>query len=416
MQQKPRKKAKRWLVWSGGIVLVFLLAAGGFWYWINIPPQVIIPTPVMPKPNGYDFFLRAGAACVESYKGVDEINDIHYVAGKHYPIAAKETWLSKNAKALRLLREGLKYPALYPARSGNFFPRYDQFRDLMRMLVVESHIRAERGDWPGAADSILDDLEFGYDIQRGGTLISGSVGSVVQNISLRELPPILPHLDAKAASQTAKCMEQFYDGRFPYFRSVQEEKWKVQADLLEMMGKRDWLQDIFNELELSQSEEDEVFFTSKRTLMNNYTKGMDATIANARLPYSKMPHVSTSSDPLMKNLIPDNGIRWDWAHAYTNSALIMTMLALRAFRLEKGHYPANLKELAPQYLKKVPIDPFAGDAPLYYRLQGQKYVLWSIGPDGVDNHGALITNNKKGRGHLFFPDSKGDIVAGINMP
>jgi hypothetical protein len=97
----------------------------------------------------------------------------------------------------------------------------------------------------------------------------------------------------------------------------------------------------------------------------------------------------------------------------------MTMLALRAFWLEKGHYPATLKELVPEYLKKVPIDPFIGYAPLRYKLQGKKYLLWSIGSDGVDNHGApVINSDKQGSSRYFFrsPDSKGDVVAGINVP
>jgi hypothetical protein len=44
--------------------------------------------------------------------------------------------------------------------------------------------------------------------------------------------------------------------------------------------------------------------------------------------------------------------------------------------------------------------------------------LWSIGPDGIDNGGKPIINkNKKGRAHnLVFEDSRGDVVAGINVP
>ena len=436
--------------WLGGGVTVLCLAAGGFWYWINIPPQIKIPTPVMPNPNGYDFFLRAGAAYVEDIKGVDALTDRHDpIPGKtkQYPIATKEAWLNQNAKAFRLLREGLKCPAFHPlVRSEKFYLKYEQFRDLARALVVESHVRAARGDWNGAANSTLDDLEFGYDISRGGPLITGLVSNAVQAISLREMYRITPHLDAREAKLAAKRMEDLYAGRFPYFKTLQEEKWAQQSELLEMMSEHSWrwkqvyeisevpyvvegLMQMMNlpssppsRLEIAREflKNSSLFFISKRRLLNNYTKGIDAYIANGRLPYTKMKTISVSGDKFTSTLLSVyENTRWNWARMDAYSVLDMTMLALRAYRLEKGHYPASLNELAPGYLKTIPVDPFS-DAPLHYQLQGNKYLLWSVGPDGVNNHAAPIINTDKyaasARYHLLDPDSKGDVVAGVNMP
>ena len=72
------------------------------------------------------------------------------------------------------------------------------------------------------------------------------------------------------------------------------------------------------------------------------------------------------------------------------------------------------------YLHKIPIDPFDGINPLHYKLQGNKYLLWSIGPDGVDNHGTPIFNNLdedavSAQYQLLDPKSKGDVVAGISQ-
>ncbi|MEO6907490.1 MAG: hypothetical protein ABI210_06330, partial [Abditibacteriaceae bacterium] len=63
---------------------------------------------------------------------------------------------------------------------------------------------------------------------------------------------------------------------------------------------------------------------------------------------------------------------------------------------------------------------------LHYRLQGDKYLLWSIGPDGVDNgakpiintnaNGSTLSMTNRQRYYFRSPDSKGDVVAGINMP
>ena len=450
MKNLSWNKAKRLFAWLGGGVTVLCLAAGGFWYWINIPPQIKIPTPVMPHPNGYDFFLRAAAVYVPDKKGVDEITDHHEpMPGKtkQYPLADKEAWLKQNAKAFQLLREGLKYPALHPVvRSEKFYLKYGQLRDLARALVVESHVRAARGDWGGAADNTLDDLEFGYDISRGGPLIAGLVSNAVQAISLREMYRITPHLDAREAKLAAKRMEDLYAGRFPYFKTLQEEKWTHQAEMLEMMSEKSWRLNLVNmlsspplyvlviarithipytppsRLETAQAflKNSPLLFISKRGFLNNYTKGIDAYIANGRLPYTKMKTVPVSGDKFTSTLLSVyENTRWNWARMDAYSVLDMTMLALRAYRLEKGHYPASLNELAPGYLKTIPVDPFS-DAPLHYQLQGNKYLLWSVGPDGVNNHAAPIINTDKYaasvRYRLLDPDSKGDVVAGVNMP
>ncbi|KPK80528.1 MAG: hypothetical protein AMJ81_11940 [Phycisphaerae bacterium SM23_33] len=61
-------------------------------------------------------------------------------------------------------------------------------------------------------------------------------------------------------------------------------------------------------------------------------------------------------------------------------------LAIAAYRAEKGRWPAQLKDLSPAYLKEVPPDRFTGK-PLIYKLQPKGYVLYSVGPNMVDDEG-----------------------------
>jgi hypothetical protein len=68
--------------------------------------------------------------------------------------------------------------------------------------------------------------------------------------------------------------------------------------------------------------------------------------------------------------------------------LLQTDLAVRLFRQECGRLPQQLDELVPKYLAAVPIDPFS-DQPLVYRCVEGQYVLYSVGPDGVDNGGTF---------------------------
>jgi len=100
-------------------------------------------------------------------------------------------------------------------------------------------------------------------------------------------------------------------------------------------------------------------------------------------------------------------------------------LALHAYQLDHGSYPATLTALVPGYLNSIPDDPFALNGPLRYRLKGQQYVLYSIGPDGKDDGGvpskdgvklAVPAQKRPNRSQVTITaESTGDIVAGVNI-
>jgi hypothetical protein len=91
--------------------------------------------------------------------------------------------------------------------------------------------------------------------------------------------------------------------------------------------------------------------------------------------------------------------------------LLTVSLALRAYQVEHQKYPASLAELVPEYLEQIPTDPFSLKQPLRYRVKGEEYLLYSIGPDGTDNEGTPVAEAKT---NIDRADGKGDIVAGIN--
>jgi hypothetical protein len=91
-------------------------------------------------------------------------------------------------------------------------------------------------------------------------------------------------------------------------------------------------------------------------------------------------------------------------------------------RFADGAYPASLSQLVPSYLHSVPIDPFTPSSmPLLYRLNGAKYILYSIGPDMHDDGGTPISDKTrrdildKNAPYAVWPNSHGDIVAGVNL-
>jgi hypothetical protein len=55
-------------------------------------------------------------------------------------------------------------------------------------------------------------------------------------------------------------------------------------------------------------------------------------------------------------------------------------IAIRAYWLERGHLPARLSNLVPDYLPQVPLDPFGGGE-FVYRPTPTGFQLCSAGAD-----------------------------------
>ncbi len=61
-------------------------------------------------------------------------------------------------------------------------------------------------------------------------------------------------------------------------------------------------------------------------------------------------------------------------------------LALAEYNVDHGSYPPTLADLTPKYFAKIPQDIFSVDD-LHYTQQGDGYLLYSVGPNGVDDGG-----------------------------
>jgi hypothetical protein len=67
--------------------------------------------------------------------------------------------------------------------------------------------------------------------------------------------------------------------------------------------------------------------------------------------------------------------------------LTTTALVLHRHRLRTGAFPTDLSDLLPEFQRMVPSDPFTGRPFEYRRTENDGFLLYSIGPDGVDHQG-----------------------------
>ena len=87
----------------------------------------------------------------------------------------------------------------------------------------------------------------------------------------------------------------------------------------------------------------------------------------------------------------DSSVLSSHYRALANRRMAATALAIRLYEVDLGRRPASLDQLVPEYLPAVPADPFsADDQPLRYAPDAERPVLYSIGPNGVDDGGYRV--------------------------
>jgi hypothetical protein len=82
--------------------------------------------------------------------------------------------------------------------------------------------------------------------------------------------------------------------------------------------------------------------------------------------------------------------------------LMLVGLALGEFRIQRGAYPKTLNELKPDFLKQIPVDPYA-EKPLLYQLRPNGFVVYSLGPNRKDDGGSPLKSGPvQDEGDLIF--------------
>ena len=412
-----------------GLMVVGII--GLWWTAAMKTPVVNIPNPIMPRPNAFDFYVKAGNAIIDD-KQIGDALGMKPTAPS--TLAQKEALVQQNSGVINALHQGFAYRYLNPpARSfDTLFPYYAKFRSTARLLSLRGKVRAERGDWGGAADSYLDAMRIGEDIPHGSVLIGALVGIACRAIGRRPLWSTVEHLNAAQSRAVVTRLASVIDRHFSYADTLQEEKRFGQAGLLELFNNPKKLKAFFTAPNDSKDPGDAaspslspVSFLaySKSRIMYNYTTYMDAGSQQARQPYGlHLPPPPSPTDPYNEAIMPVfMESRLKDVACETQDGLLLVTLALHTYRLEHGRCPASLAELAPAYLKKLPDDPFAVQGTFRYKIMGKSYILYSVGPDGTDDGGTPIDDPKQAGSsnpnarYFVNHNSVGDVVAGKNQ-
>ncbi len=397
-------------IWRFGTGIALVLGLIGAGMLLSRSATGSIPAPLpLPSPNGFDRYVAAATAIVPARPPVDAVNDTVVLtpaqAAVNYAPARREAWIGANARAWALMASAKAVASRHPNMRGTTMtlPAWKRLRELARSQSIRVHNWEARGQWGAAMDGGLDTLQMGRDIEHGAPLIGSLVGMAIEHIADRCVEDVPAHLSALEARAATRRLETIIATGEPFSGVLTEEKWSFLTLALSSMGGTS-----------ARGAFASLVTTPGRT---GYIRTMDAFIAGANAPaLAQKPVPLPAAAPgflgiynLMYPSVEEALFSEHRRRAVEN--LLLLRLALRAYRVQNGAYPAQLSALAPGILKQLPVDPFGAGEPLRYRVAGDSYLAWSIGPDGIDNGGALIPLRPGATHRVARATSQGDITA-----
>ncbi len=418
------------------VLIALIVAAQGWLWWIDRDPGIRVPEPRLPSPNAFDHFRAAGLALTldtEIGEALGRSSDA--TPGSVVPLSNLQRMVDRNDQALRLFRRGLAFEYREPPiRSfSQTLPHYAKDRGLARLLRVEGMLHERRGRIGRANSSDLDAIEMGMRIRHGGAIIGALVGYACTAIGRSGLWDRIDRMSAQDARAALARLDRIEAARGPVADNLTEEKWTGVAGLLEIMRDPNWrwkLGDLLTSPEALEEARWRNYAAylymlphSKRAVLERYMAHLERQVQYARLyPLAPKPEPVGLHDRVTDALLPVfSSVVFKDASDRCMQSLLRISLAVRAYRLENGKLPSDLSQLVRRgYLTNLPDDPFRGDgSSIRYLLSGGRTIIYSVGPDFVDNGGVPVGRRMAGQSaltHTVGEDSIGDIVAGVNKP
>ena len=133
------------------------------------------------------------------------------------------------------------------------------------------------------------------------------------------------------------------------------------------------------------------YTTSLVAIANLPHQDQQKAVTELALKLNEKPNLRKIFPPFIVNI----GIESNRYLAMLNCAI--TGLAIERYRITNGKWPRKLDELVPEYLAKLPTDPFNGEPLLVGTILGG-LVIYSVGPDLQDNNGLIDDSNSNKEG------------------
>ena len=266
---------------------------------VFLTPRVVPEAP-LPSPNGYDDFVKA--ATIVSRNSFDW----NSLSGE-----ALHQLVATNEPALSLIRTGLTKesrmaPYILAGTNNSHMSEMALQKLIAHAFCAASRLALTEGHTNDAAILALDCIRYSHESTRGGVIIDGLVGVAIQANGLARLEEALPGLDAETSR-------------------------KVTTGLENLAGKR---------------ESPENIFTREAEWARRGRFGHAGILTQLIQSFRYRKLLAKAKQKFEKGV--------------TDLQRTKLRAAAHAYELEHAKPPASARELVPQYLKSIPLDPATG--------------------------------------------------------
>jgi len=320
--------------------------------------------------------------------------------------AGVKAFLGKTENARNRLREGLKKEV---QASVHFdptvpLPNYTSMRDLSRLLRAEGWWFEQQKQYGKAADTYLDIIQFGNEVAHGNVLIGKLTSLTIIGMGLTPLQELLPRLDEPSRMKVAVRLSDIDAHLVPMSEIYAMEKEYTKAFVLNELQKyKTLLGFLWEKLKkrgkvLSEYTYSDDWLIEALQNPQRYMEAIDQQfqflIEIADKPFlERQKAVSpVSSFRTVQNIAKNFGSAiFISERKVTQLRLILLHAGISAYHHRHRRYPDSLEWMVPEFLTRLPADPFTGKPFLYHKtLKG--FLLYSPGPDGKDDGGTPITD------------------------
>lgn len=308
------------------------------------------------------------------------------------------TLLNKYDLGMALMHEAarqggkIRFDRKYSDGLQMLLPNITQLRSGARMLQLEAHVQAHHGDPEGIVKSFRTLLALSHANDADPVIVSQLVNTSIRGQAFTTLQAILPFIDFSDA-QLNELQDLFASSSNSVgFKAalVGERAFAISA----FSNPRAALQTQGPNISLGSRNEDLCFYLDllEPVIESVSAKSWIPTMDAAQKMDASLKQMSTSQINKLRYqmtsmLLPAvEGIMSAGAGDDAKCRIAELACALQRYRKASGEYPQTLDALAPQYIAKVPLDPF-DDLPLRYEVRSGTPVIWSIGRDRLDNGG-----------------------------
>lgn len=275
-------------------------------------------------------------------------------------------------------------------------PHLAPSRALCRWLVCEGRLAEAEGRPQDAADAYLDGVALGNHLAQEPLTISNLVGMALDDYGLGALDALTLHDCPEDVLRRALGRLRALEPGRPDFGHVLDGEEAFGLDLVRSYGKlgEDW--------NMAWRDAAGPVFGRSRTVRRitlGRTRRLYARIRTwdaltGRARWLAAPGLQAAIDAALRDWFTRLqasraggvfGLAQHFAISDLRWAATEVRIGLALYKSEHGRYPATLDEIKP-YLGDIPLDPYV-EEPFQYRLDGDDYVFYSVGPDLKDNGG-----------------------------